>query len=75
MLEMGFPPPPAKCGERRSARSLTRCELPPDHMVGGVHQTAERMDSHYGRDRAGRWQSWGSVQSIGAELADFLGAS
>lgn len=52
------PTPPAKCGVYRGRRSLVRCELPPDHMVGRLPGTPVHEPWHLGRGRAGRWYSW-----------------
>ena len=51
-------PEPERCGVKRGPRSKTRCELPPDHVVGrGVGQP--RWEPfHIGRSPAGHWYSW-----------------
>jgi hypothetical protein len=45
------------CGASRGPRSHTRCELPPDHIVG--RDTAPmHYVCHTGRSPTGRWYSW-----------------
>jgi len=46
------------CGQRRTKSSETYCELPPDHNIGG-----ESVPWHHGRNRAGRWMTWGHKPS------------
>lgn len=57
-------PEPVRCGATRGPRSKTRCELPPDHVVG--RDTADPMHwpDHFGRSPAGRWYSW-SPEALG----------
>lgn len=60
MTPMTFVPydPPPQCGAKRGPKSKTVCELPLDHIVGGV-AGPYRTRFHEGRDSAGRWHSWG----------------
>lgn len=46
------------CRAPRGKRSQTRCELPPDHMVGRLPGPPVREEYHTGRSRTGRWYSW-----------------
>lgn len=48
---------PVKCEAKRGRKSRTTCELPPDHIVGR-DATPHYEVKHFGRDSAGRWQSW-----------------
>lgn len=52
-----------KCGAKFNPRSKTRCELPPDHIVGRDH-VPYREHNHTGRDTAGRWRSWSPMLPV-----------
>lgn len=41
------------CGVPSKSGAM-HCELPPDHMAGTA-----KWEIHHGRDRLGRWRSWG----------------
>lgn len=34
------------------------CELPVDHMVGGIHMEKVKSQVHLGRNRIGQWRTW-----------------
>lgn len=63
-LRWEFAEPRPVCGVMRGPRSTTRCELPPDHMVGGVHSPRVREVNHTGRSYTGRWFSWPPVEPV-----------